>query len=267
VNQPEYPTPFADVNAAVEDLRVRIQSLLGRHFLGMYVVGSLALGDFDPSSSDLDFIVVTDTDLADTFVRGLRDLHARFAAGPSPWATKIEAVYIPQAVLRAGARAPGQYPQIEKGTALAPAALEHGWAFQCWTLRERGLAIAGPPPRMLVDPIPAREMRAAVAAIAGEWLDAARHDPTWLPWLRQRRHHAFVIQTLCRMLYSLATGEVTSKPRAIEWARQALGAPWAAFIKPSLATRHQAGTLTPGEVDGAIAFIHYTFERSQGHQP
>ncbi|HYN89012.1 MAG TPA: aminoglycoside adenylyltransferase domain-containing protein, partial [Ardenticatenaceae bacterium] len=257
------PTPFAGVNVVLEAFHTHIQALLQGHFLGMYLVGSLALGDFDPSSSDIDFVVVTNTDLAGGLVRGLAEIHAQFAASPSPWATRIEAVYIPRAALRTHATATRQYPQIEKGTTLAPAALEDGWVFQCWTLRERGLVVAGRTPGELVAPIQAREMHAAVAAIAGGWADAARHDPAWLDWLRHRPHHAFVVQTLCRMLYSLATGAVTSKPRAIEWAQQALGTPWSTFIQRSLAARHEAGPLTQSEVDDTVAFIHYTLERSQ----
>jgi hypothetical protein len=41
------PTPFADVKAVLHHFLVNSQALLGRHFLGMYALGSLALGDFD----------------------------------------------------------------------------------------------------------------------------------------------------------------------------------------------------------------------------
>jgi len=42
-----HPTPYADVNEVLHDFLVSIQALLGRRFLGMYVLGSLVLGDFD----------------------------------------------------------------------------------------------------------------------------------------------------------------------------------------------------------------------------
>ena len=92
-----HPTPFADVNAVLHDLLVNIQALLGRRFLGMYVLGSLALGDFDPRTSDIDFIVVTDVEMGDDLFHGLQELHAHFALSSSPWAAKVEAVYVPQA--------------------------------------------------------------------------------------------------------------------------------------------------------------------------
>jgi hypothetical protein len=264
------PTPFADVNVVLEHFRARIQALLERRFLGMYVIGSLALGDFDPSSSDIDFIVLTDTNLPEALVRGLQDIHEQFAGSSSSWATKIEAVYVPQAALGPHALPTAEYPQIEKGTILLQAALEPGWVFQCWTLREHGIVVAGPNPRMLVAPVEPQAMRAAVVAIAGEWLDAAYHDPSWLVWLRQRQHHTFVIQTLCRMLYSLATGEVTSKLRAMQWAQHAPGTQWATLIERSLATQDEAGQLTQSEVKDTIALIRYTVtqgQRGAGLQP
>ena len=81
-----------------------------------------------------------------------------------------------------------------------------------------------PNPGRLSAPIESWDMAVAVVTIASEWLDAAHHDPTWLVWLGQRQHHAFVIQTLCRLLYSLATTEVTSKLHAIQWAQHTLDA-------------------------------------------
>ena len=253
-----YPTPFADVNAVLYDFLVRIQALLGSRFRGMYVLGSLALGDFDPRSSDIDFVVVTDTELGDDLVRGLQDIHAHFAASNSPWATKVEAVYIPQDALRRPAPTSSRYPQIEKGSTLVRDALESGWVFQCYTLRERGVVVSGPDPRTLVDPIDPLDMQLAVAAISGLWLDQARDDPTWLAWLRHRDNQAFVILTLCRMLYSLDTGSVASKPVAAQWAQKELGQPWATLIARSLAGQHETGEISQSDVDDTVAFIQYT---------
>ncbi|HEY1013020.1 MAG TPA: aminoglycoside adenylyltransferase domain-containing protein, partial [Herpetosiphonaceae bacterium] len=144
----------------------------------------------------------------------------------------------------------------EQGGELFLAPLESGWAAQCWSLRERGLLVAGPDPRSLAGPIAPDALRPGAAAIAGEWATAARDDPSWLDWLRERPHHRFVVQTLCRMLYSLATGEVASKPQAAAWARQALGEPWAGLIRETMAAPDQAPP-DGRELDATIAFIAY----------
>jgi hypothetical protein len=263
MSEPFAPTPFADVNLVLADFLARIQALLGSHFLGMYLVGSLALGDFDPRSSDIDFVVVTDTDIADDLFGTLQDIHAQFAASSSPWADKIEAVYIPSPALRHAAPNPSHYPQIEKGTRLFRAPLESGWVFQCITIRDRGVVVAGPDPHTLVDTIHPQAIHSAVAAIAALWLEQADTDPTWLAWLQQRHHQTFVILTLCRLLYSLATGSVVSKPRAAEWIQKELGEPWAMLIERSLAKQHKAGDIARSEVDETLAFIQFTLEQSK----
>lgn len=77
-------------------------------------------------------------------------------------------------------------------------------------------------------------------------------------WLRERQNHVFVIQTLCRMLYSLATGAVASKPGATRWALAALGMPWAGVVGRSLARQDEVGGVMEGEVEETIGFVGYT---------
>src|SRR5438045_788663 len=115
MGEPLHPTPYAGVNAALHDFEARIRAIVGDHFCGMYLSGSLALGDFDPRSSDIDFVVVTDTALPEDVVETLRDMHALFDAGRSAWAGKLEAVYIPQDALRRYTPTDARYPQVEKG--------------------------------------------------------------------------------------------------------------------------------------------------------
>jgi len=263
-----FPTPYADVNAVLHDFAVRIQMLLGSHFCGMYLYGSLALGDFDPQHSDIDFLVVTDAELADDLIVALGDMHARFDRSLSSWAAKVEAAYIPQGALRPAAPTPARYPQVEKGTSLFKGPLEAGWIFQCYTLREHGVRVAGPEPRTLIDPIDPDAMRRAVPVIPNMWQEQARHDPSWLDGLRQRKNQAFVVLTLCRLLYTLDTAAVASKPSAAHWAQKVLGARWAGLIERSLVGQHQQSQTPESDVDDTLTLIQYTLERiEQQHFP
>jgi hypothetical protein len=229
----------------------------------MYAVGSLAHGGFDPRHSDIDIVVVTEGDIGEDLFRGLQAIHARFSASESPWAARVEAVYVPENALRRPIPDSAVYPQTERETALFCAVLENGWVFQCYTLREHGLILAGPDPRTLMDPIKPQDMHSAVATIAGLWLEQAQHDPDWLDWVRQRKHQVFVILTLCRMLYSLATGAVVSKFSAAQWAKTALDQRWTTLITSSLAQPPDELEILPSELDDTLAFIQYTLEQSQ----
>ncbi len=261
MREPLYPTPHADVNGVLRDLLAQVQTILGAHFVGMYLSGSLALGDFDPRSSDIDVVVVTDSALSDDLFAALQDMHARFDESRSPWAAKVEAVYIPRDALRHSAPTSARYPQIEKGGTLVMDNLESGWIFQCYTLREHGVVMAGPDPRTLIDPVAPSDMRRAVAAIPRLWLEQAHHDPAWLAWLHQRGHLAFVVLTLCRLLYTLDSGAVASKPSAARWAEKALGSQWARLIERSRTGQHERGETPDNDANDTVALIQYTVER------
>jgi hypothetical protein len=257
------PTPFADVNAVLYDFAVRIRAILGSHLRGMYLYGSLALGDFDPHSSDIDFIVMTDTDLANDLIAALQEMHERFEESSSPWAGKVEAAYIPQEALKRLTPGPERYPQVEKGTSLFKAPLEIGWVFQCYTLREHGVRIVGPDPHQLLNPIDPSNLRRAVPAIPTMWLEQVRNDPSWLDWVRQRENQAFVVLTLCRLLHVLDKATVVSKPAAARWAQKALDIRWTDLIERSLAGQHEQAETPESDVQDTLALLQYTVQGSQ----
>src|SRR5437879_871594 len=119
--EPLQPTPYADVNEALHELLVQAQTVLGSHFVGMYLSGSVALGDFNPHSSDIDLVIATDAPLSEALFAALQEMHARFAAGGSSWAAKLEAVYIPEQALRRDALTGPKYTVLEKGRPLVMA--------------------------------------------------------------------------------------------------------------------------------------------------
>lgn len=254
-------TLYPDVNAVLREFQMRTQTILGRQFKGMYLYGSLALGDFDPQGSDLDLIVVTDGDVDEAQFAALREMHAQFAESGSLWAKRIEAAYIPVSALNHAAPTDGRYPQIEKGGTLVNEPLEIGWAFQRETLREYGVVLMGPEPRTLIDPVDPKNLRRAMMAIAGGWLDQARHDPDWLVWVRQRDAQAFVVLTLCRFLYWLDSGRLASKPAAGRWAQTVLEAGWTEWIERSLAGQHDDTGTPDSDVEATIRLVEYVVER------
>ena len=45
-------TPYEDVNLILNLLLANVQEVLTNQFIGLYLYGSLATGDFDPKTSD-----------------------------------------------------------------------------------------------------------------------------------------------------------------------------------------------------------------------
>ncbi|MDQ3929911.1 MAG: DUF4111 domain-containing protein [Chloroflexota bacterium] len=257
------PTPYSDVNEVLHAFAIGLQTIIGDPFRGMYLSGSLALGDFDPRTSDIDFIVLTDVALSADLVEGLADMHGRFDASGSPWAGRIEVVYITPEVLRSNRVSTTHYPQVEKGGPLFVAPLEGGWIFHLYTLWEHGITVVGSAVRPLIDSVDPDEMRRAAAPIAELWMEQARNDPGWIEWLHEREHQSFVVLTLCRLLYTLELGAVASKPAAARWAQQALGPHWAPLIAQALTKQHCSGKATKRDITDTIAFLHYAVDRFQ----
>jgi hypothetical protein len=254
-------TPLSEINGLLTDLSAAMQTVLQRHFVGMYLYGSLALGDFDPGTSDIDMMVITDGELPASDVAGLERMHARFGESGSPWASRLEVVYIPTNALQIDVAPTALFPQVEKDREWGLYPVESGWVIQLFTLREHGLVVAGPDPTSLIAPIAPDDVRRASAAHAVTWAEQARSDPKWLIWIRNREHQTFVVMTLCRMLYSLRTGTVASKPGAARWMAEVSGTRWAELVRGGVTGRRGNGVASDREAEETIALIDFVAQQ------
>lgn len=257
----QQPTPYADVNAVVHELLTSLHSIVGLQLAGMYLVGSLALGDFQPRESDLDLVIVTVGALADECVDALRDLHQRFDHSASAWAARIDAVYIPQDVLREPSPTAARCPVLEWPGRLVLEPLESGWPIQRYTLREYGVVVSGPTPNSLLDPVHPDDLRRASAVTVEEWRARADGDPVWVAGLRARQQHTYVVLTLCRVLYTLDTGSVASKPVAAHWAERTCASRWSALIGDATTEQYDNTAVPEDAVNDALALLEYTDEQ------
>ncbi len=261
-HQQPTPTPYPDVNAVVQELLTSIHAIVGAQVAGMYLVGSLALGDFQPRESDLDLVIVTVGALSDETVAALRDLHQRFDHSPSAWAAHLDAVYIPQEVLLETSPSAARYPVLGWPEPLVLQPLEDSWwPFWRYTLREHGVVVGGPDPRSLLDPVQPNDLRRASAAKVAEWRTLAHGDPAWVAGLQVLQQHTYVVVTLCRLLYTLHTGAVVSKPVAARWAARTRASRWSALIDRATTEPRDNTPVPEDAVSDALALLEYTFEQ------
>lgn len=246
------PTLYPALNAVLAHFVQHVRTLLGANFIGAYLQGSFALGSHD-EESDADFLVAIERDIHDHEVPVLNALHGAIHDFPKPWGHRLEGSYVPAAILRRFSMSPRDPPGaprpptwIDPGTGgTGPRVyplwfLDHGARTLVrsehdntqvvrWMTREKGIVLAGPDPRGLIDEVTADalrgEARETVRRATAKWLA----EPVWSRWLQ-----GYMVVFYCRVLHTLQTGEVSSKQTAAAWAQSTLDPRWHKLIASSL---------------------------------
>src|ERR1700719_2180612 len=99
----EQPTAYAELNSVLHELVASIRQAVGNDFIGAYLQGSFAVGDFD-EHSDADFVVAIRNELSEAQVAELQRVHERIYGLESEWARHIEGSYFASAILRSSER-------------------------------------------------------------------------------------------------------------------------------------------------------------------
>jgi predicted nucleotidyltransferase len=253
-------TDYPEINSVLQELLSGARGILGDQFVGMYLDGSLATGDFEPDKSDLDFAVVTDPEVSPDMFGALKAMHDRIASGASKWARELEGSYISQRALRHDRR-PAAHPYIDRGSVLAMVQPESGyWVIHRHMLRTHGVVLAGPLPQALIDPVQPEELRKAVRGILREWWMPMLTDG---PLLENSFYRCYAILTMSRMLYTIRHGAIATKPVAARWAQEALDRRWTPLIQHALAWSQDV----PPNLDETLAYIQHTCECSDQIEP
>ena len=253
------PTPYPDVNETLTLLLTNVQVILGYQFVGMYLYGSLSSGDFNPKTSDIDFLVVTTDVLSDEMITELESMHNQTWATGLKRAGKLEGAYIPKTLIRRHEPNGVACPTVNEGRFYV-AGLGSDWIIQRHVVHEYGVVIEGPDPKTLIDYVSPDEIRSAVMGIMHEWWFPMLDDPSWLRD-HESVYRAFAVITMCRVLHALEHGTIVSKPKATQWARPKLGNSWSQVIDKAVGvSEHREDDLT---LDETLAFIQFAREETQ----
>ncbi len=142
------PTSHEDVNRFLRTLLENVRSVLDDYFVGMYLYGSLALGDFSRDRSDIDFLVATRGELPPATISALRTMHARLFDGGG-WGTNLEAAYIPVDAVRTYSPTGPACPLANRSSFLI-ARPQSNWVLNRHVLYANGVVITGPPLRTIL---------------------------------------------------------------------------------------------------------------------
>ena len=136
------PTLYPELNTVLQDLIDSVQVILNNTFVGAYLIGSFAVGDFD-LDSDVDFIVVTEAELADYEVQALQEMHERIFRGDSTWAQHLEGSYFPKDILRDDIHSNRELWFLDNGDSSLTLSPHCNTILVRWVLREHGIVLIG----------------------------------------------------------------------------------------------------------------------------
>jgi hypothetical protein len=257
------PTPYPELNVVLQELVDRVQEALNTNFVGAYLQGSFAVGDFD-RHSDVDFIIVIEEQLADGEVSVLQDVHARIYDIDIPWAQHLEGSYFPKEILRHPAHRGRLLWYLDHGSRSLIQSDHCNTVVVRWVVRENGVTLAGPAPVTLVDPIPVEVLRQEIWATMRDWGSEILADPD--PF-NNRFYQAFIVLNYCRMLHDLHRGFTGSKRAGAEWAKANLDPVWTGLIDrawdgrpdPAVSVRQRAD---PVDFQATLEFVQYIIQES-----
>ena len=261
-----HPTPYPELNDVLRQLLEGVQAILQENLLGVYLQGSFAVGDFD-RHSDVDFIIAIDQDLSDDQVLALQDLHERIYSLEWPWAQHLEGSYYPKDDLRQHSSTGRELWYLDHGARSLIRSDHCNTIVVRWTLREHGVALVGPNPASLIDPIPVVLLRRDILTTINDWGQQILANPEQY---NNRFYQGFITLNFCRMLYDLYSGDTGSKLAGANWAKENLDPSRAGLIDRAWSTRPDPATSVrqpadPREYRRTLAFVQYVMETSRSY--
>jgi len=199
---------------------------------GLYLVGLIALGDFQPRQSDIDFIAVTALPLSARALDAIETVHRVLAQKPGP---AFDGFYIDRSDI-------GLPPDPNRILPFELAGHFHrrSACFEAnpvtWSVwRDHGIAVRGPAPETLHLSIdPAALIRFEHDNLGYYWTDwVVTH---WAGPADAALAARGVLGVL-RLAHVLATGRVASETAAGQWALGHFASPWHPIIDAALAAR------------------------------
>jgi predicted nucleotidyltransferase len=254
-----YPEVYPEVDALLEVLLASLRRVLGDKLIGLYVFGSLAVGDFDVGISDVDLVAALDDYATGEDLDALAQMHTDIVTELPTWADRVEVAYIPLAELRVY-NPDYEQPRVSPGEPFHVGRVGSDWVRNRAVVRDHGITVFGPDPATLIDPVSRAELLANVRDNAIMWRHKLRDEPP-----ERLGGRAYAVLTLCRLLYGRRhDAALASKRVAAEWTMAVLPE-HSALIDRALAiradpTRLPETAITPTDVSDFAAIITAAIE-------
>jgi BirA family biotin operon repressor/biotin-[acetyl-CoA-carboxylase] ligase len=209
------------------------RALFADELVGVYLSGSALAGGFDPTSSDLDLVVVTESEADALELAELDRVHRRFAERHPDWADRMDFVYVGRRTLAEFDSGGGTVATISHGDPFSVLP-QRGWILTWYALQQANAVLLGPPVGELLRPIARPDFLRALQ----RHVVAQGEEPR--PADLAAGSLAYRVLTLARALATFASGTDSTKDEGADYARSRYPA-HQAVINEALRVRRAGG--------------------------
>jgi predicted nucleotidyltransferase len=263
MNSADFPTPYQDLNQVLSELVKSVRTILNNNFIGAYLQGSFAIGDYD-EHSDVDFAMVVKDDITTKEINELQVMHNRIYELGIECAKHLEGSYFPLKILQSLPLGQKLW-YLDNGSRSLIESDHCNSLVVRWTVREKGIILAGPDPKTIINPIPTNNLRKEIYSTICDWGKEILANPKQF---ENRFYQTFIVLSYCRMLHDLQNGTISSKRKGAEWAKKNLDQSWVDLIdgtwqgrpNPAVSVRQPAD---PDDFARTLQFIDYVTKESE----
>ena len=225
-------TDYPELDKIFYELAEAYKKALGNNFVGLYIQGSLAVGDFD-MTSDVDFEVIINRELTSDELDKIQKVHTSFRNRDSRWVQHLEYSFfpLPKFTQHSSRYENGKIHDSEErklwyfdnGARTMEKSDHDNTLVVRWEVREKGITVIGPDPKTLIGPISPNDLSREIKEFHVGWIPGFITNPD--PW-ENRFFQVFFVLHFSRALQDLEEGRITSKKEAIVWAKKNLDPKW-----------------------------------------
>lgn len=177
---PTYFTSYGNINNIINTFVEEIKKILNNNLLGIYLMGSLTYGDFNPDRSDIDLQIILKNAMTKNEQELAKQLHAFFAEKYLQWANRMECSYTPISMIKNIMPPQDPRPYYGENIFYPEAPYGNEWIINQYMLYQHGIALFEPDYKTLISPIDIVEVqKACIRDLLQEWQPKIA-DSDWL---------------------------------------------------------------------------------------
>lgn len=203
-------TQYKDINLLLENLSTDLLDCFSKKLTGIYLYGSLVLGDFNYKTSDIDVFVILDTDINQDSFKKLNLIHQKLVEKYSFWFSRAEIVYACLNSLKNFKTERNDIAVISPRKPFSIKNAGYDWLINYYLLQNYSMVISGPHPQVIIPKISKNEFASCISQEAIEWA-----KPSSIEKINGSIDHQYnTVLALCRVYCFICNGENVSKQKA-----------------------------------------------------